>query len=127
MPWPKLRMSARKARLRCLVRSSPASTKVARGCESALNRRMSIAVVLSEPDMTTVILAKKVSAPSGIPAGGHLSAAEYLQRIGVPEIPPCTAPFDPGYDSATIEGHLDQSAGLIEILKISMSCWVIAD
>ncbi len=77
--------------------------------------------------MTTVILAKKVSAPPGNAMGRHISAAEYLQRIGVPEIPPCTAPFDPGYDSATIEGHLDQSAGLIEILKISMSCWVIAD
>jgi phosphosulfolactate synthase len=56
-----------------------------------------------------------------------MTTSEYLQRIGVPELPPCTAPFDPGYDYSTIEGHLDQSANLMEILKISMSSWVIAD
>jgi phosphosulfolactate synthase len=64
---------------------------------------------------------------SGIPLAGHITTVEYLHRIGVPQLPPCTAPFDPGYDSFTVEGHLDQSANLMEILKISMSCWIITD
>lgn len=67
------------------------------------------------------------NAESGLPLAGHISTTEYLQLIGVPELPPCTAPFDPGYDSFTVEGHLDQSANLMELLKISMSCWIITD
>src|SRR2546422_2971226 len=51
---------------------------------------------------------------------------EYLKRIGVPELPPLTSPFDPGYDPQTLESHLDQSAHLMSILKISMACWMIA-
>jgi phosphosulfolactate synthase len=35
--------------------------------------------------------------------------------------------LDPGYDPATVESHLQQSAHLISILKISMACWIIAD
>src|SRR5262249_42457124 len=57
---------------------------------------------------------------------GRCCAADYLTRIGVPQIPPCLSPFDPGYDPLTLEGHLDQSAHLISILKISMACWMIA-
>lgn len=58
---------------------------------------------------------------------GQLTTRNYLAKIGVPEIPPRTSPFDPGYDPATLESHLDQSAHLMSILKISMACWMIAD
>ena len=51
----------------------------------------------------------------------------YLRSIGVPEIPPRTSPFDPGYDPVTVESHLAQSHHLMSILKISMACWIIAD
>jgi phosphosulfolactate synthase len=51
----------------------------------------------------------------------------YLQLIGVRELLPLTCPFDPGYDPVTVESHLDQSAHLMETLKISMACWMIAD
>jgi phosphosulfolactate synthase len=57
---------------------------------------------------------------------GMHHTADYLRRIGVPQIPPCLSPFDPGYDALTLEGHLDQSAHLISILKISMACWMVA-
>src|SRR5438874_8998776 len=57
----------------------------------------------------------------------RLSTQEYLRLIGVPELPPLTSPFDPGYDPITVEGHLEQSAHLMSILKISMACWQIAD
>ena len=53
--------------------------------------------------------------------------ADYLRSIGVPEIPPRTCPFDPGYDPATYRGHLEQSAHLMSMLKISMACWIIAN
>src|SRR6266849_7353945 len=59
--------------------------------------------------------------------GRRLSTQEYLRLIGVPELPPLTSPFDPGYDPATLESHLDQSAHLMATLKISMACWQIAD
>ena len=51
----------------------------------------------------------------------------YLKKIGVPEIAPAISPFDPGYDPATVESHLEQSSHLISILKISMACWIIAN
>jgi phosphosulfolactate synthase len=51
----------------------------------------------------------------------------YLERIGVAAAPPRTSPFDPGYDAGTLEGHLQQSAHLMASLKISMSCWMIAN
>jgi phosphosulfolactate synthase len=84
-------------------------------------------------DCTTVItkeevvqpLEIKVSLPNAIEGKMHLD--EYLRRIGVPAISPATSPFDPGYDPLTLEGHLQQSAHLISILKISMACWMIAD
>jgi phosphosulfolactate synthase len=50
----------------------------------------------------------------------------YLKLIGVPELPPRTSPFDPGYDPATLESHLEQSSHLMSILKVSMACWMIA-
>jgi phosphosulfolactate synthase len=52
---------------------------------------------------------------------------DYLKRIGVLELPPLISPFDPGYDPATLESHLEQSGRLIAILKVSMACWMVAD
>lgn len=57
---------------------------------------------------------------------GHLHTSDYLTVIGVPEIAPATSPFDPGYDPATLDSHLEQSAHLMSILKISMACWIVA-
>jgi phosphosulfolactate synthase len=56
-----------------------------------------------------------------------ITTQDYLRQIGVPEMPPRTSPFDPGYDPVTLESHLEQSAHLISTLKISMACWQIAD
>jgi len=53
-------------------------------------------------------------------------SADYLHRIGVPELPPLTSPFDPGYDPLTLESHLEQSSHLFSMLKISMACWMVA-
>lgn len=55
------------------------------------------------------------------------STQAYLRAIGVPDLPPRTSPFDPGYDPVTVESHLEQSAHLIAILKVSMACWLVAD
>ncbi|HEY3359856.1 MAG TPA: phosphosulfolactate synthase [Polyangia bacterium] len=55
-----------------------------------------------------------------------ISTWGYLERIGVPPLPPRSSPFDPGYDPVTLESHLAQSAHLISILKISMACWLVA-
>jgi len=57
---------------------------------------------------------------------GRLHTSDYLETIGVAKIPPCTSPFDPGYDPVTLESHLEQSSHLISILKISMACWLVA-
>jgi phosphosulfolactate synthase len=53
--------------------------------------------------------------------------ADYLRSIRVPELPAMTSPFDPGYDPATVEAHLEQSSHLMASLKISMACWMVAD
>ena len=58
---------------------------------------------------------------------GKVHTSDYLKKIGVPEIPPALSPFDPGYDPLTVEGHLEQSAHLMSILKISMACWIVAE
>jgi phosphosulfolactate synthase len=58
---------------------------------------------------------------------GKFHTADYLKKIGVPDIPPSISPFDPGYDPITLEGHLEQSAHLMSILKISMACWMVAN
>jgi len=57
---------------------------------------------------------------------GHVHTSDYLKLIGVPDIAPATSPFDPGYDPATVESHLEQSSHLMSILKISMACWQVA-
>ena len=56
-----------------------------------------------------------------------MNTLEYLREIGVPELPPRTVPFDPGYDAHTLKEHLRQSAHLMAGIKISMACWQIAD
>jgi phosphosulfolactate synthase len=61
----------------------------------------------------------------GSGSGGRI--ADYLRQIGVVQIPARTSPFDPGYDPVTVESHLEQSAHLITVLKISMACWQIAN
>jgi len=55
-----------------------------------------------------------------------LHTVEYLKLVGVPDLPPLTSPFDPGYDPVTLESHLAQSSHLMAILKISMACWMVA-
>ena len=57
---------------------------------------------------------------------GRPSTHDYLHLIGVVDLPALTSPFDPGYDPVTLGSHLDQSAHLMSILKISMACWMIA-
>src|SRR5947209_13457087 len=57
----------------------------------------------------------------------RISTSEYLKKIGVAQLPPCTSPFDPGYDPATFESHLEQSSHLMSVMKISMACWQVAD
>jgi phosphosulfolactate synthase len=51
----------------------------------------------------------------------------YLSDLGVADLSPHTSPLDPGYDPATLESHLEQSAHLISVLKLSMACWQIAN
>jgi phosphosulfolactate synthase len=58
---------------------------------------------------------------------GSIHTADYLKAIGVADIRAATSPFDPGYDPVTLESHLEQSAHLISILKISMACWLVAN
>src|SRR5262245_65857829 len=58
---------------------------------------------------------------------GSIHTCDYLKRIGVPDIPPATSPFDPGYDPATVGSHLQQSFHLMSLLKISMACWMVAN
>ena len=57
----------------------------------------------------------------------NIHTHDYLKLIGVAELPPLISPFDPGYDPATLESHLEQSAHLMAILKISMACWIVAN
>lgn len=52
---------------------------------------------------------------------------DFLRAIGVPDIPPSSSVFDPGYDLVTLEGHLEQSHHLMSALKISMACWIVAN
>src|SRR5215831_19646985 len=53
--------------------------------------------------------------------------SDYLKKIGVPDLPAATSPFDPGYDPVTFGSHLQQSSHLMSILKISMACWLVAN
>jgi len=63
--------------------------------------------------------------PEAVPAG-KIHTRDYLRQIGVLDLPPRTSPFDPGYDPATFESHLEQSSHLMSIMKISMACWQVA-
>ena len=67
-----------------------------------------------------------VSKPDVKPSGDSVSR-DFLSLIGVESLPPRTSPFDPGYDPAMVESHLEQSAHLMSVLKISMACWQIAN
>jgi phosphosulfolactate synthase len=57
---------------------------------------------------------------------GSTSTQGYLDLLNVPAMPARSSPFDPGYDPVTLESHLDQSAHLISILKMSMASWIVA-
>lgn len=56
-----------------------------------------------------------------------MNTTQYLQEIGVADLPPRTSPFDPGYDASTLKEHLRQSSHLMSGMKISMACWQIAN
>jgi phosphosulfolactate synthase len=56
-----------------------------------------------------------------------LHTHDYLNLIGVQDMPPRTSPFDPGYDPSTQQSHLEQSSHLMSILKVSMACWMVAN
>jgi phosphosulfolactate synthase len=60
-------------------------------------------------------------------SSGKVHTEDYLRKIGVPEMPRATCPFDPGYDPFTFEGHLIQSCHLMETMKISMACWQVCN
>jgi phosphosulfolactate synthase len=55
------------------------------------------------------------------------TTTDYLRLIGVPSLAPALCPFDPGYDLHTLLGHLQQSARLMALLKVSMACWIVGD
>ena len=61
-----------------------------------------------------------------VEASEDAQTTAFLDAIGVRKIGPRLSPFDPGYDPQTLDGHLKQSAHLIDVLKISMACWLIA-
>ena len=56
-----------------------------------------------------------------------LSPHAFVRSIGVPDLPPRTSAFDPGYDPQTVISHLEQSGRLLSRLKLSMATWLIAD
>ena len=60
-----------------------------------------------------------------LPSNNH-HTRDYLKLIGVLDLPPLISPFDPGYDPATLNSHLEQSSHLMAILKVSMACWMVA-
>ena len=55
------------------------------------------------------------------------TTANYLNLIGVPQLPGKTLAFDPGYDVSTVVGHLEQSGHLMSSLKLSMACWQVCN
>ena len=48
----------------------------------------------------------------------------YLEALGIEMSTPATRQFDPGYDVATVEAHLEQSAHLMERYKLSVG-WML--
>jgi phosphosulfolactate synthase len=69
---------------------------------------------------------KKMAKSKESRSRGRRHTSDYLELIGVRNLAPSTSPFDPGYDLATLESHLEQSSHLMSILKLSMACWMIA-
>ena len=63
----------------------------------------------------------------GIHASSVGAFREYLDILGVRTTPRATSAIDPGYDPATVEAHLQQSGHVLGTLKLSMSCWLVAD
>ncbi|MFK5892717.1 MAG: phosphosulfolactate synthase [Pseudomonadota bacterium] len=56
------------------------------------------------------------------------STHQFLEEcLQIKPLPARTSPLDPGYAPATLESHLEQSGQFMEILKLSMACWQIAD
>ena len=53
------------------------------------------------------------------------ATSQYLSLIGVPDLPPKTLAFEPGYDTKTVISHLEQSGHLMSSLKLSMACWQV--
>lgn len=74
-------------------------------------------------------VASDLGGVSNVAAGSSAAAATaaFVRVLGVPDLPPATTPFDPGYDLRTLEGHLEQSHHLMDRLKLSMACWLVAD
>ena len=70
---------------------------------------------------------RPMPSPAEAPPAGRLRTADYLAMIGVRPLAPAVSPFDPGYDPATLESHLEQSRHLMSLLKVSMACWLVAD
>lgn len=60
------------------------------------------------------------------PTLDEAQAGAFLELIGVRDVGRRSSPFDPGYDPQTLESHLEQSRHLIDVLKVSMACWMIA-
>jgi phosphosulfolactate synthase len=56
-----------------------------------------------------------------------MKTSEYLNLLGVRNLPARTCPLDPGYDPASVLSHLRQSAHLMSSLKISTAGWLIAN
>ena len=56
-----------------------------------------------------------------------MTAHDLVRALGVPDLPPRTSAFDPGYDPGTVRSHLEQSGRLLSRLKLSMATWLIAD
>ncbi len=50
------------------------------------------------------------SPTTAVPAG-KVHTWECLKKTGVPDIPPSTSPFDPGYDPVTFESDLGMLGG----------------
>jgi phosphosulfolactate synthase len=57
---------------------------------------------------------------------GKTQSEVFLESLGVRSLGRRTSPFDPGYDPLTLKSHLEQSAHLIDVLKVSMACWMVA-
>ena len=60
-------------------------------------------------------------------ANESTSTARFLRALGVPDLPPATFPFDPGYDPVFVAAHVEQSARYMAALKLSMATWLVAD